>query len=168
MEPLAKQYADRGFTFIFVYTREAHPGENFPAHRDFKQKMQHARALQETLHVERPILVDGLEGAGHQLYGMLPNMTYVISTTGKVLFRSDWTDPPTIQGALDYILAARQQRREGLRMAPFYAEIVGYRWSDLSKHHKVLEQAGPQALDDWERSMKRRSQAGPTPGRIEV
>ena len=87
---------------------------------------------------------------------------------GKVLFRSDWTDPPTIERVLDYILDARKQRREGLRMAPFYSEMVGYRWSDLSKHHEVLERAGPQALSDWEGSQKRGAQQPPRPGRIQI
>ena len=118
--------------------------------------------------MQRPILVDDVEGTGHELYGALPNMTYVIDRGGKVLFRSDWTDAPTIEKVLDYILDARKQRREGLRMAPFYAEMVGYRWSDLAKHHEVLEKAGPQALSDWENSQKRGAQQPPRPGRIQI
>ena len=165
---MAQKYAEKGITFIFIYTREAHPGENYPAHRSLEQKVSQARALQEILDVKRPILVDDLEGTGHEMYGMLPNMIYIIGRGGKVLFRSDWTDPPTIEVALDYILAARQQRREGVRMAPFYAELVGYRWSDLAKHHEVLKQAGPQALEDFERSTKRNAQLGPRPGRIQL
>ena len=165
---MARKYAGQGFNFIFVYTREAHPGENYPAHRSFEHKLSHAGSMRDVLNVQRPILVDDLEGTGHDLYGKLPNMTYVVGTGGKVLFRSDWTDPPTIETALDYILAARQQRRDGMRMAPFYAELVGYRWSDLAKQREVLERAGPQAVSDFERSMKRSSQAGPRPGRIQL
>ncbi|MCH2518696.1 MAG: hypothetical protein MK210_10905 [Dehalococcoidia bacterium] len=165
---MAKKYTDQGFKFIFVYTREAHPGENFPAHQTLEQKLDHARSLQTVLDVQRTILVDDVAGTGHELYGTLPNMTYVIDRGGKVLFRSDWTDPPTIERVLDYILDARKQRREGLRMAPFYSEMVGYRWSDLSKHHEVLERAGPQALSDWEGSQKRGAQQPPRPGRIQI
>ena len=165
---MAPKYAEQGFSFVFVYTREAHPGENYPAHRSLEQKMSQAGALKERLNVARPVLVDDLEGTGHEKYGMLPNMIYIISSTGRVLFRSDWTDPPTIEMALDYILGARQQRREGLRMAPFYAELVGYRWSDLAKHHEVLERAGPQALADFELSTNRRAQGPPRPGRIQL
>ena len=94
---MAKKYADLGFKFIFVYTREAHPGENYPAHQTLEQKLDHARSLKKVLDVQRPILVDDVEGTGHKLYGALPNMTYVIDRGGKVLFRSDWTDPPTIE-----------------------------------------------------------------------
>ena len=105
---MAKKYADLGFKFIFVYTREAHPGENYPAHQTLEQKLDHARSLKKVLDVQCPILVDDVEGTGHELYGALPNMTYVIDRGGKVLFRSDWTDPPTIEKVLDYILDAAQ------------------------------------------------------------
>ena len=57
-------------------------------------------------------------------------MTYLIGSSARVLFRSDWTDPPTIAAVLDYVRAARARRREGLRLGPFYAELVGYRWHD--------------------------------------
>ncbi len=36
---MAQKYAGQGFQSVFVYTREAHPGENFPAHRDIEQKI---------------------------------------------------------------------------------------------------------------------------------
>ena len=165
---MAQDYEKEGFRFIFVYTREAHPGENFPAHRNLEQKMSHALSFKERLKVSRSILVDDLTGSGHKKYGELPNMTYVVAKTGRILFRSDWTDPPTIKTALEYIQSVSRQRREGTRLAPFYAEIVGYRWGDLKKHHEVLKQAGPQAMDDWERSQKRSSQQAPRPGRIQI
>lgn len=120
------------------------------------------------MEVQRPILVDDLVGTGHKLYGGLPNMTYLIGRGGKVLFRSDWTDPPTIATALDYVIDARGRRREGLRLAPFYAEFVGYRWNDLSKFQEGLNRAGQQAVDDFARATSRWSQGGPRPGRIQL
>ncbi len=163
---MAREYDGKGFNFVFVYTREAHPGEHYPAHRSLDQKVDHARAFQRILQVERPILVDDLAGTGHKLYGSLPNMTYLIGRSGRVLFRSDWTDPPTIRSALDYVLDARARRREGLRLGPFYAEFVGYRWSDQSKFQDGLVRAGPQAVDDYANAMKQRSTQAPRPGRI--
>lgn len=97
---MAKKYADMGFKFIFVYTRETHPGENYLAHQTLEQKLDHACSLKKVLDAQRPILVDDVEGTGHELYGALPNMTYVIDRGGKVLFRSDWTDPPTMSKTL--------------------------------------------------------------------
>ena len=165
---MARQYASQGFAFVFLYTREAHPGENFSAHRSMEQKLSHARAFREQFKIERPILVDDLVGTGHTLYGMLPNMTYLIGRSGKVLFRADWTDPPTIETVLQYLLGSRARRREGLHLAPFYAELVGYRWSSPAKVREGLERAGPKAVKDFERATQRWQRRGSRPGRIEL
>ncbi len=165
---MARQFAPKGINLVFLYTREAHPGENYPAHRSFEQKLAHARAFKAEFNVERPILVDDLTGTAHKLYGSLPNMTYLISRGGRVLFRADWTDPPTIEHALHYVLNSRAWRREGLRLAPFYAELVGYRWNDPGKFQERLARAGQQAVDDFARAMERRQKQGPRPGRIEL
>ena len=165
---MAREYASKGLVFLFLYTREAHPGENFPAHRTIEQKLAHARAFKERFRIERPILVDDLIGTGHKLYGMLPNMTYLVGRGGKVLFRADWTDPPTIQWAVQYIQDSRARRREGFHLAPFYTEIVGYRWNDPANVRAGLERAGPKAVKDYDRAMERRLKRGPRPGRIEL
>lgn len=154
--------------FLFVYTREAHPGEHFPPHRTFEQKLEHARSFKEILRTERPILVDDLIGSGHRMYGSLPNMTYLISRAGRVLFRSDWTDAPTITTVLNYVVGARARRHEGLRLVPFYTELVGYRYSDQDKFMEGLARAGKQAVKDFERTMQKRKQKGSSPGRIEL
>lgn len=165
---MARKYADKGIASVFLYTREAHPGQNFPAHRSMEQKISHARAFKEIPGIQRPILVDDLVGTGHRLFGMLPNMIYLISRSGQILFRADWTDPPTVQSVLDYVLRARERRREGLRLAPFYAELIGYRWSDQKQADDVLWRAGQQAVDDMDKAFKNRDSAGTAPGRIHL
>ena len=165
---MAKTFATKGISSIFLYTREAHPGENYPAHRSFEQKLAHARAFKAEFKIERPILVDELVGAAHKLYGSLPNMTYLISRGGRVLFRADWTDPPTIEYAINYVLDSRARRREELRLTPFYAEFIGYRWNDPAKFQQGLARAGQQAVDDFARAMERRSKQPVRPGRIEL
>ncbi len=165
---MAGSFAPRGVKFLFLYTREAHPGENYPAHRSFEQKLAHARVFKSEFKIERPILVDDIIGTAHKLYGSLPNMTYLISCGGRVLFRADWTDPPTIEYAINYVLDSRARRREGLRLAPFYAELVGYRWNSPAKFQEGLARAGQQAVDDFARAMERRSKQPLRPGRIEI
>jgi hypothetical protein len=152
---MAREFAPHGIDFVFVYTREAHPGEHFPAHRTLEQKIEHARAFRERFGIERPILVDDLAGSGHRLFGELPNMTYLVSRSGQILFRADWTDPPTIATAVRYVVDSRAKRRSGLRLKPFYAEMLGYRWSDMNAFNQGLEIAGPQAVTDFANAMKR-------------
>ena len=165
---MAREYASKGFTFIFVYTREAHPGENYGAHQNMEQKLAHAQAFCDRWNIERPILVDDLEGKGHRLYGMLPNMTYLIGRGGRVLFRSDWTDGPTIEFVLKYLLNVRERRRAGERLTPFYAEFVGFRKNDSAKFQEGLKIAGQQAVDDFARMTQRWAQQEKIPGRLDV
>jgi hypothetical protein len=165
---MAKKFVDKGIGFVFVYTREAHPGENFPAHRSLEQKLSHAREFKKTFKIERPVIVDDLTGTGHRLYGALPNMTYLIGRTGKVLFKADWTDAVTIEVALNYVLDARARRREGLRLVPFYMEMVGYRWNDSAKFQEGLRRAGPKAVEEFKQFMERVQKSGGGPGRINV
>ena len=61
MEDMAKRYAE-GAHFLFVYTREAHPGEFYPPHQYYEQKLLHAASFRERLGVERTIVVDSLQG----------------------------------------------------------------------------------------------------------
>ncbi len=133
-----------------------------------EQKLSHARSFQKQLDIVRPILVDDLVGTGHKLYGMLPNMTYLIGRGGKVLFRADWSDPPTIRTAVDYVLASRARRREGMQLAPFYAEFVGYRWHDPKQAKKIMKRAGTKAIEDYERAQQQWRNRGTRPGRIEI
>lgn len=133
----------------FLYTREAHPGEHYPAHRDFAHKLEHARAFARDFGIRRPILVDGWDGPVHRAYGLLPNMTYIIGTHGRVLYRADWTDAESIRAALDYLLGEGRARRAGIRPAPFYSELLGYRPIDRAGFMEGLERAGSKAVAEF-------------------
>lgn len=69
--------------------------------------------------IERPMLVDDLAGTLHRAYGSLPNMTYIVSTAGTVMYRASWTDARSIRLALDEIIYERALRRAGTRITPF-------------------------------------------------
>ncbi len=155
MEPMAEEYAGRGVQFLFVYVREAHPGEHYPHHDNLERKLAHARAFQQQFNVRRPILVDDLQGTAHRAYGGLPNMTYIVSRANQVVFKSDWTDPPTIRWAVDYLLGVQDLRRRGGRVAPFYAELQGYRWSDPAGFQTGLERDGPKAVREFAEAQAR-------------
>jgi hypothetical protein len=149
---MVEDYADRGLHSVFIYTREAHPGEHYPAHSSLEQKLQHARDFQKIVGVKRRILVDDLNGTTHRAFGTLPNMTYVLNSAHTVIFRANWTDPPTIRFALDYHFSALDRRRSGLRQNPFYAEMYGFRWVDDTAFAEGLNLAGPKAVEDFQRA----------------
>src|SRR5579862_2046994 len=100
MDALAADFADRGFASLFVYTREAHPGEHLPHHTTFEQKLTHARRLRDEQHMRRRILVDALDGPVHRAYGALPNMTWIVLRGGVIAYKAAWTDADDVRDAL--------------------------------------------------------------------
>jgi hypothetical protein len=169
MEDLDREYRGRGVQSVFLYVREAHPGEVYAEHDSFERKLAHAREFRRWFGVERQILVDDVAGTAHRAFGTLPNMTYVISSSNTVVFRSAWTDPPTVRAALDYLLAAADRRRGGARLAPFYSELMGFRWVDDPAFFEGLRRNGPRAeaefraaREQWRREGRPVPRARPT------
>ena len=103
MNAIADKYAGQNIGSIFLYTHEAHPGENVPHLTSMEQKFRHARDLRDILGVTRPILVDALDGACHRAYGSMPNMTWIFARSGLIVYKSDWTDAHGAENAIQYI-----------------------------------------------------------------
>jgi hypothetical protein len=148
MEDLAERYADRAVRSVFVYTREAHPGENYPHHTSMADKRDRARAFKEHCKVRRPILLDDLEGACHRAYGTLPNMTWIMGRGGLILYKGAWTGVEDIEDALATGLDAHARRAKD-QLVGFYSERLAWRVNDLAGFHAGLERAGPQAVADF-------------------
>ena len=152
MNQVAERFAGEDIGSVFVYTYEAHPGENFPHLTSMEQKFNHATALAQELGVSRPIYLDALDGACHRAFGSMPNMTWILSRTGLPVYKSDWTDAHSIANSLDYLLEVRRRRRAGERMATFKVERLDYRDHDRHRFFAGLERSGPKAVAEFERA----------------
>lgn len=148
MDDVQVDFAERGVQSLFLYTREAHPGEFLPYHDTFARKLAHAREFRRIFETRRKILVDDLSGSAHLAFGGLPNMTYIVNQAHVIQFRSDWTDGATVRFALNYLLTAQERRRAGARLAPFYAELMGFRERDEVAFDQALERNGPKAVTE--------------------
>lgn len=151
--PLTKLYEKfrkQDFEFFIVYAREAHPGENFPHHRSYEQKLAHAGKLKDLERVEIPILVDDFQGSAHRAYGLLPNMVYLIDREGTVVYKSDWTDAEEIAGMCASLIRLdemkkrgvpiiRQGRSERLHWIPMEPEL----------RERVYRRSGEKAIQDY-------------------
>lgn len=157
MDALAAEYAEQGFTSIFAYTREAHPGEYLPHHASFAQKLAQARAFRDEQRVQRRILVDALDGAGHRLFGDLPNMTWIILRGGTVAYKAAWTDAGDVRLAVENIARLGQLRRQGGRLAPMWTERLGFRVVDQAAFNAGLVRNGPKAVREFEEFMRHES-----------
>ena len=149
MNAIAERFAPHSVGSIFLYTHEAHPGEYYPHLTSMEQKLRHARALREVLGVTRPIYVDALDGACHRAYGSMPNMSWIFTRTGLPIYKSDWTDPHSIENAMEYFLDVVERRRAKERLVPFRVERLDFRRQDQEAFFQGLARNGPKAVREF-------------------
>lgn len=153
MNAIADKYAEQGVGSFFLYTNEAHPGENVGRLTSMADKMAHAKLLAEDYGVTRPILLDSYEGDCHIAYGSMPNMTWIFNRAGVALYKSDWSDANSVENAIQYYLDVAIRRRGRERLAPFRVERVDYRNQDREQFFAGLERNGPRAVSEFEDAM---------------
>jgi len=90
--------------FLFVYVREAHPGEEMPSHGSMEAKFRAAQLFRDEEEIKMPVLVDDLRGSVHRKYGKLPNPSYLIDKSGHISFRCLFTQPEVLENAIDELL----------------------------------------------------------------
>lgn len=152
MNALDEKYSDRKVGSVFLYTHEAHPGENYPHLTSMGQKFKHAKALRDVLQVTRPIVLDTLDGACHRAYGSMPNMTWIFNRTGVPIYKSGWSDSASVESALLYFLDVAERRRGRERLVPFRVERLDFRTSDRDEFFAGLERSGPKAVREFKES----------------
>jgi len=149
MNAVADKYAEREVGSVFLYTHEAHPGENYPPLTSMDQKFRHAHDLRDILGVTRTILVDALDGPCHRAFGSMPNMTWIFNQAGIPVYKSDWSDAHSVENALDYFLNVGERRKAGARLAPFRVQRLDYRNQDRAAFYRGLERNGPKAVIEF-------------------
>lgn len=146
---LYNEFRGDNVEFLFVYVREAHPGEELPAHRSMSDKTNAARLLRDQEDMEMPVLIDDLRGAIHRKYSRLPNPAFLIDKSGRVAFRCMWAKPDTLGEAIEELLELQQERGvehvvvnggQDLSMPMTYGVLYSYR---------ALERGGKEALSDF-------------------
>ena len=148
MEALAARYAGRAVRSAFIYTREAHPGENFDFHSSMDDKRANARAFKEHSDIKRQILLDSLDGGAHRAYGTAPNMTWIIGRGGFVFYKAAWTAVKDVEEALINAVDFQENRIKN-EWVPFYSERAAWSYRAPDKFKEGLEMAGPKAVGDY-------------------
>ena len=139
---------------MFVYTREAHPGENVPGHDSFGRKLACARLLREETGIRRDILVDDLAGTVHHAYGRMPNMTWVIDRGGRVVYKADWTSAANVEAFLTRFLAGRRQQPAGTAAVMYETQQIEFRHADRKRFTEQLLRNGPRAAAEFEKAQQ--------------
>jgi thiol-disulfide isomerase/thioredoxin len=159
LNDLYREYAGDNVEFLFVYVREAHPGERLGHHQSFDDKKEAAQRFREEEGIDIPIIVDDLKGKIHRKYGGLPNPTYLVDKSCRVAFRALWTRPNVIEEALDELLE-RQQERDTEHAIVRGGEDTSMPLTFAMFHaHRALHRGGRKAIDDFRRELG-------VPGRI--
>ena len=139
---------------MFVYTREAHPGENVLHHDSFERKLASARLLAEEAGIGRDILVDDLDGTVHRAYGLMPNMTWVIDRGGRVVYKANWTGAANVEAFLDRFLAGRAEHPAGTLPVMYETQQAEFRYPDRKRFMQHLLRNGPRAVAEFEKAQQ--------------
>jgi len=137
---------------VFIYTREAHPGERVPHHDSFERKLAHARLLRDEVGIHRPILVDDLAGTAHQAYGGLPNMTWAVGRGGRLIYKANWTSAVNVEAFVTRFEQARAERAPGVPHTMYETEQIEFRRQDQAAFYERLRRNGQRAFDEFKRA----------------
>jgi peroxiredoxin len=160
---LYRQFGGEPIEFLFIYVREAHPGEQIPAHPSADDKVRAAMLLRAEEDIAMPMLVDDLRGTIHRKYSRLPNPVFLIDKSGSVAFRSMWAKPAGVESAIEELLELQRERDadhavvnggQDLRMPLSYSALSSFR---------ALERGGDESVSDFRQAVglrPRRRRAG--------
>jgi hypothetical protein len=131
---------------VFIYVREAHPGEHVAHHASFAAKLANARLLRDEVGIRRNIVVDDLDGTAHRAYGLRPNMTWVAGRGGRVIYKSEWTSAANIEAFVDRYEQARRRKPATGAIAPYVTEQLEFRDIDREAFYQRLHRNGARGL----------------------
>ncbi len=147
---LYDQLRGKDVEFVFVYVREAHPGERIPAHESTSDKVAAAWLLRKEEQLEMPVVVDDLRGSIHRKYSKLPNPAFLIDKSGRVAFRSMWTNPEELAGALEELLEIEQEDETGHAIVRGGEDVsMPFSYTSLNSY-RALERGGRDSVRDFQ------------------
>ena len=141
LSELYQRYHDR-VAFAFIYTREAHPGENFGQPATLPEKVDHARLLKEIHGLDWPVLVDDLDGTLHTMLDTKQNSVHILGSDGTIMFRALFAGDTAVEKAIAAIAGGGQPHKNLAR-----GKLAGPMMS-IGYIDETLRQAGPQAYRD--------------------
>jgi peroxiredoxin len=165
LNQLYDEYDSDDVALLYVYVREAHPGEKLPAHQSEADKREAAASFRDDEDIEMPVLVDELDGRVHRKYGKMPNPTYLIDKSGHVAFRSMWTKPSVLAEAIEELLNLQRHRGNDhaiVRGGESRAMPMTYA---ILNSHRALDRGGVKAIREFREGLGRPGKLAHSAGR---
>ncbi|GAB3246005.1 redoxin domain-containing protein [Nocardioides dilutus] len=113
--------------FVFINTREAHPGDLIPQPSTPAQKRAHAEALRQHHGIAYEVAVDDIDGTVHRRFSPKPNSAYLVRPDGTVAYRAHWAnDDAGLRRAVTALLAGAEVRGTSRAMVGPLMRAVGH------------------------------------------
>jgi peroxiredoxin len=161
LRDLHDDFSDEDVEFLFVYVREAHPGEELPPHHNMNDKVQAAELLRDEEELAMPILVDDLSGKVHRKYSGQPNPSFLIDKSGRIAYRQLATDPSALRDAIEELLKRQSERGVDHAIVNGGQDLSMPAVRPMVYAHRALERGGQRSISNF------RSEFG-IPGRMAV
>lgn len=108
---LHREFGDR-VRFVFVNTREAHPGETIGQPGTFEDKLRHAELVRQHHRFPFEVAVDDIDGTLHRRFSPKPNSAYLIDGDGTIRYRAHWAnDDRGLRRAIEAAVAGERPPR---------------------------------------------------------
>lgn len=153
MNNLYEDFSGNDVEFLFVYVREAHPGEKITRHRSIAEKVRAAELLRRDEDLGLPVVVDDLKGSIHRKYGKLPNPTFLIDKSGRVSFRCLWTRAKVIREAVKELLKVEKERDSDHAIVRGGEDTSMPMTYAMLHTHRALDRGGSKAVRDFHREL---------------
>jgi hypothetical protein len=99
--------------FFVVYIKEAHPDDGWVSQGNLddgihlydptsdEERVEVAQTCAVGLHIEMPVLIDGIDNSVASAYGALPDRLYLVGRDGRIAFQGDRGPQGLVAEALD-------------------------------------------------------------------
>lgn len=152
IKDLYEEFGDE-VQFLFVYVREAHPGDDLPAHESMTDKLQAAELLRDEEELEIPILLDDLSGKVHKKYGGMPNPTFLIDRSGRIAFRSLSSRYESLRASIEELLDVQDSQNKDHAIVNDGEDSATPPMKMFLHAHRALERGGSDAISNFREEM---------------
>ncbi len=111
VEAVARDYADRGVQFYYVYKTLAHPeNHGYVDPLTLDERLKHIEEAQSVLGTEVTWLCDTMKNEVKHALGDAPNSAFVLDKAGAIVHMQSWFDEEELRSTLDDLVGVPEQR----------------------------------------------------------
>ncbi len=111
VEAAARDYADKGVPFYYVYKTLAHPeNHGYVDPLTLDERLKHIEEARSVLRTEVTWLCDTMKNEVKHALGNAPNSAFVLDKAGAIVHMQSWFDEEALRTTLDDLVGVPKQR----------------------------------------------------------